>query len=202
MGLAARWGLAAAILEWARSESVLPAKPFPIGTEQRKGTGKIVAQKDLVIGWLNDAYAMERSISQVLENHAKDAKDLPQVQAKIQQHLETTNRHAEMVKGMLERLGEKPSTPKSMMAAVTGKVQGMSTGMAKDELIKNALADFSTEHMEIASYTSLAEAGRLMGDDYIVQTCETIIQDERAMADWLEQQIPVLTGMMLQQEAR
>lgn len=159
-----------------------------------------MAQKDLVVAWLNDAYSMEQSISQVLENHAKDAKEMPQMQATMQQHLEATNRHAEMVKGMLDHLGEKPSTTKSTMSTVMGKVQGMSTGMAKDELIKNALSDYSTEYMEIASYTSLAQAGRLMGDDYIVQTCETILQDERAMAQWLEQQIPVLTGMMLQQE--
>ena len=159
-----------------------------------------MAQKDLVAAWLNDAYAMEQSISQVMENHVKDAKDMPQMQAVMQQHLEATNRHAEMVKGMLERLGETPSSAKSAMSTVMGKVQGMSTGMAKDELIKNALSDYSTEHMEIASYTSLAQAGLLMGDEYIVQTCETIIQDERAMAAWLEQQIPILTGMMLEME--
>lgn len=160
-----------------------------------------MAQKDLVVAWLNDAYAMEQSIAQVLGNHAKDAKDLPQVQSMMQRHLEATNRHAEMVKGMLEQLGEKPSTAKSAMSTIMGKVQGLSTEVAKDELIKNALADFSTEHMEIASYTSLAAAGRLMGNDYIVQTCETIIQDERAMAQWLEEQIPILTGMMLDMES-
>ena len=159
-----------------------------------------MAQKDLVVAWLNDAYAMEQSIVQVLGNHAKDAKDLPEVQSMIQRHLESTNRHAEMVASMLEQLGEKPSTAKSAMSTVMGKVQGLTTEMAKDELIKNALADFATEHMEIASYTSLAEAGRLMGNDFIVQTCQTIIQEERAMAQWLEQQIPILTGVMLEME--
>jgi ferritin-like metal-binding protein YciE len=160
-----------------------------------------MADKALVIAWLNDAYSMEQSITQVLENHAKDAKDLPDARARIEQHLEATKRHADLVKGMLEEFGETPSTAKSAMSTVMGKVQGMSTGLAKDELIKNALADYSTEHMEIASYTSLATAGRLIGNDRIVQTCQSIIDDERAMASWLEQQIPLLTDMLLQQEA-
>ena len=160
-----------------------------------------MADQALVIAWLNDAYSMEQSITQVLQNHAKDAKDMPDAQAKIEQHLEATKRHAELVKGMLEQFGETPSTAKNAVSTVMGKVQGMSTGLAKDELIKNALADYSTEHMEIASYTSLAAAGRLIGNDHIVQTCDAIIQDERAMAAWLEQQIPILTDMLLQQEA-
>jgi ferritin-like metal-binding protein YciE len=160
-----------------------------------------MADQALVIAWLNNAYSREQSITQVLEHHAKDAKDLPDAQAKIEQHLEATKRHAELVKGMLEAFGETPSATKSAASTVMGKVQGMSTGLAKDELIKNALADYATEHMEIAAYTSLAAAGRLIGHDHLVRTCQSIIDDERAMATWLEQQIPVLTDMLLQQEA-
>jgi len=174
---------------------------FRTDSEIQNTVGEYMANQDLVIAWLNDAYSMEQSVTQVLENHAKDAKDMPRMQVHIQQHLEATKRHAELVKGALESLGEKPSTAKSAMSTVMGKVQGLSTGLAKDELIKNALADYSTEHMEIASYSSLAEAGRLLGNDQLVQTCETIIRDERAMASWLEQQIPLLTGMLLQQDA-
>jgi ferritin-like metal-binding protein YciE len=161
-----------------------------------------MADQDIVVAWLNDAYGMEISLTRVLENHANDAKDMPQVRSGIQRHLEATKRHAELVKGLLEERGERPSTVKGAMATVMGTMQALSTELAKDELVKNALADYSSEHLEIASYTSLAAAGRLLGDDHLVQTCETIMQDEREMAGWLEQQIPVLTSMMLQQEAQ
>ncbi|HEX5166993.1 MAG TPA: DUF892 family protein [Thermomicrobiales bacterium] len=93
-----------------------------------------MADQALVIAWLNDAYSMEQSITQVLENHAKDAKDVPDAQARIEQHLEATRRHAELVKGLLDEFGETPSTTRSAMSTVMGKVQGMSTGLAKDEL--------------------------------------------------------------------
>ena len=38
-----------------------------------------MAHKEQLIAWLNDAYAMENSMIPVLKNHAKDAKDYPDV---------------------------------------------------------------------------------------------------------------------------
>src|SRR5215211_3161377 len=135
-------------------------------------------RNEVLIGWLNDAYAMEQSISQVLENHAKDAKDQPQIQARIQQHLDETRRHAELVKGCIERLGGSTSAVKSGMATVMGKVQGMSTGMARDELIKNALNDYGTEYFEMACYKALIAAAQEVGDQETITICQQIIRDE------------------------
>jgi ferritin-like metal-binding protein YciE len=160
-----------------------------------------MAHKETIVGWLNDAYAMEQSIARVLTNHAKDAKDHPEMASMIERHLEATKRHADMVEKLLESLGEKPSTVKSVLSNVMGTVQGMSTEIAGDELVKNVLGDFSTEHMEIASYRSLIAAGEMYGDQNIVTTCQTILRDEEAMAAWLEQQIPVVTQMYLRQKA-
>jgi ferritin-like metal-binding protein YciE len=64
-----------------------------------------MTDNNLIIGWLNDAHAMELGIVQVLERHAASAADYPQVQAGIQTHIEQTRQHAELVKGCVERLG-------------------------------------------------------------------------------------------------
>jgi ferritin-like metal-binding protein YciE len=73
------------------------------------------------------------------------------------------------------------------------KVQGISTGPAKDELVKNCLADYATEDFEIACYTSLLTAAQEFGDQDLVRTCQRILQDEQDMARWLELQIPLAT---------
>jgi ferritin-like metal-binding protein YciE len=143
-----------------------------------------------VIAWLNDAYAMERSITQVLENHAKDAKDHPPMQARIEQHLEETRRHADLVKGCVERLGGSTSSIKGGVATVMGTVQGMSTGMAADELVKNALHDYGTEYFEMACYKALIAAAQDIGDQETVAVCQQILRDEEAMAAWLDRQLP------------
>jgi ferritin-like metal-binding protein YciE len=159
-----------------------------------------MAHKELVIAWLNDAHAMELGIAQVLERHAEEAKDHPQMQAGLQRHLEQTRRHAELVKGCVERMGGETSGIKSGMASVMGAVQGMTTKLAKDELIKNTLHDYGTEHFEIACYTSLIAAAENLGDQETVRVCQEILRDDQAMADFLFQQIPPVTIEMLQME--
>jgi ferritin-like metal-binding protein YciE len=159
-----------------------------------------MTQQDLVVGWLNDAYAMEQSITQVLGRQVKDFQDHPEIVSRLQQHLDATERHAQLVQSCVQRLGGDTSKLKSGMAQVTGAVQGMATSVAKDELVKNALQDYSTEHMEIASYQSLIAAARQLGDAETVSVCEQILQDEEAMQAWLREQIPIITLQVLQQQ--
>ena len=159
-----------------------------------------MAQNDLVVAWLTDAHAMERSITQVLQRHVKDAKDQPEIQSRLQQHLDATQRHADLVKGCLDRLGGDTSKLKTGLSTVVGKVQGVATKVAKDQLVKNALQDYSTEHMEIASYQSLIAAARQLGDTETASVCEQIVQDEEAMQAWLREQIPTITLRVLQEQ--
>ena len=159
-----------------------------------------MAHNELVIAWLNDAHAMELGIAQVLERHIEEAKDHPAMHAGLQRHLEQTRRHAELVKSCVERMGGETSGLKTGMASVMGTVQGMTTKLAKDELIKNTLHDYGTEHFEIACYTSLIAAAENFGDQETAQVCREILRDDQTMADFLFPQIPLATIEMLQME--
>ena len=97
-------------------------------------------------------------------------------------------------------MGGETSGVKTGMASVMGAVQGMTTKLAKDELIKNTLHDYGTEHFEIACYTSLIAAAENLGDQETVRVCQEILRDDQAMADFLFQQIPPTTVEMLQME--
>lgn len=160
-----------------------------------------MAHQEQLIAWLNDALSTEHSLIQVLDDHAKEAKDHPVVQTRIQEHLEETRRHADLVKGCIERLGSSPSTVKSGMGTVMGAVQGKTTALAKDKLVKNALADYASEHFEIASYQALVTAALQIGDQQTANVCQDILRDEEAMARWLEQQLPIVVQETMRQEA-
>lgn len=157
--------------------------------------------KEQLVTWLNSAYSMEKSLVQVLENHAKDAEDLPEVRQRDEQHIQETRRHADLVEQCLGILGEKPSTMKSAMGNLMGKVQGASSGMHRDELVKNFLSDYAAEHFEIACYRSLIAAAEELGQPEIARICTEILRDEERMAAWLEERIPEVTRMHLQQTA-
>jgi len=155
------------------------------------------SQKDTLVTWLKDAYAMEQGIVEILEKQIGQMDDMPDAQMRVQEHLELTKTQAERVKGCIERLDDNVSHVKSGLANFLGALQGMSTVLAHDKMLKNALADYAIEYFEIASYMANAEAARELGYEDIARVCETIMMEEQEMADWLEEQLPVVTRQTL-----
>jgi ferritin-like metal-binding protein YciE len=161
-----------------------------------------MVERDILISWLNDAYAMEKGLIETLENHAKDAEDHPQVHSRIRQHVEQTRRHGELVEECIEGLGGSTSTVKTAVGKVSGWFQGLSTGPARDELVKNALADYAAEHLEIASYNALIVAAEAADEQKVVNTCRQILREEEEMARWLEQNLPTVVREYLEGQAQ
>lgn len=145
------------------------------------------------IAWLNDAHSFEKTLESSLKEQVKLAEDHPSVMQGIERHLEATQRHVETVEGCLQELGESPSGVKDAIGTVGGKIQSMMPGAAQDDLVKAALNDYSAEHMEIASYRSLIVAANELGHPEIATRLQGILADEEAMAQWLDENIPMLT---------
>lgn len=159
-----------------------------------------MTDKDLLISWLRDAHAMETQLIPVLEQHAKDAAGNKPIADRISLHAEQTRRHAELVHGCLERLGTSESTLKSGTSKALGWLQSGSTKMFSDEHVKNGLTDYAVEHFELACYRALEQAATRLGANDIAETCRMIQQDEREMADFLEQQLPTIVQEAMARE--
>ena len=144
-----------------------------------------------LVSWLNDAYAMEVGLVPILENHARDAKSNPAARTRIEQHVEETRDHAARLRTSIETLGGQVSTVRSTISAVIGGVESLATAPFRDELVKNALMDYASEHFEIACYRALIAAAGEANRPDIVKTCEEILAQEEAMAEWLYRHIPV-----------
>lgn len=153
---------------------------------------------DQIITWLRDAHAMEQSMERVLQRHAADAAEFPQLRERLETHLEETRNHAIRVRQCLEALDAQPSTMKSMAAGWMGAMEGMSTAMFQDNLVKNVIADHAMEHFEIACYSSLFAAAEEANLDDIVGTMSEILVEEEAMAEWLREQILGVTQAHLE----
>lgn len=156
-----------------------------------------MSSKDVVLSWLNDAHAMESALVQILEHQVKDAKDFPTVQSRLEQHLGETRRHAQMVQECVQNLGGSTSSVKSGFASLFGQMQALSTGAAQDEMVKNGLADYAAENFEVASYEALIAAATEIGDTQTASVCRQIMQEDQAMADWLQQNLPTVVTQTL-----
>lgn len=156
-----------------------------------------MTKREQLILWLGDAHALEVGIVTTLEKHLADAKGLPEVQSVLKRHLAETKRHASEVKKALAALGGSHPVVREGISKLVNTVAGLATSVARDTVVKNALADYATEHFEIACYRSLIVTATEVGETKVAATCEAILKDEEAMAAALEAQLPALNRAYL-----
>ena len=149
-------------------------------------------KEEQLIAWLNDAYAMECNLARVLDDHARDEANIPELRVRHEKHADETRRHASLVEECLRLLGEEPSFARTAVEMAMGSVQRATSGMFGDELVKNMLIDYSSEHLEIAWYTALIAAAEELGHARIAEICKEILTEEKAMATWLAETIPAV----------
>lgn len=129
-------------------------------------------------------------MTSVLQQHSREVRDQPAIRNRLEQHLEETRRHAEAMRTCLESLGETPSMVKSWAGGAMGLMEGRSTTMFRDKLVKNIVADYAMEHFEMACYSALASVAEEVGLVEIARVCREIFGEEAEMADWLEEHVP------------
>lgn len=159
-------------------------------------------ENGIVLTWLNDAYSIENALVHVLERHAKEAKENPQLQTGLNDHLGQTRRHAELVAERITALGGEPSAHQGLLADVIAPVQKLLSG-AEDEkgTLANTISDYAAENFEIATYGAILTAAEDTGDADTARVCRQILGQEQEMAQWLDEQLPSLVEGMIR-EAR
>lgn len=158
------------------------------------------ALQDKLVKYIEDAYAMENHIVEVLGKQVADTQKHPDIQAHIQQHLDQTKMHQQRMEERLAAYNKKPSGLKSVLSNILGNIQGATGGARSEPLAMNARDDYVTEHFEIGSYLLLIATAQAFGDLDTVRACEANLRDEVAMAQWLEQHMGE-TGLLALQES-
>lgn len=153
-----------------------------------------MTKREQFIAWLGDAHAMEVGIVTTLEKHIADAEGQPKVRAALRKHLAETKRHATAMKQALKEMGAGHPVIREGLSKVVNAVAGLGTTFVTDTPVKNAIADFATEHFEIACYTSLALTADALGEKKIAATCRGILKEEQAMAKTLTALFPAVNS--------
>lgn len=157
--------------------------------------------RDHLLSWLKDAHAAEEQAVTMLSNLAGRIENYPELKARIEQHVDETRRQSERVAQCLQSLGSDSSALKDAGTKLMGMGQGLSGIFTSDELAKGVLASYAFEHMEIASYRMLIAAAKQVGEPQVQRVCEEILQEEIAMASWLEDNLDSITQKFLAREA-
>lgn len=158
--------------------------------------------KERLAQWLRDAHAMEEQAETMISSQVSRLENYPELRDRFSLHLEETRRHAKRVSECLERMDENTSVAKDAGAKMLAMAQGLSGFFVGDEVLKGALASYTFEHMEIASYRILSAAAEEAGEIETQRVCEDILREEEAMAEWLKTHLPELVHKFLTRESQ
>ena len=117
--------------------------------------------------WLRDAHAMEKQAESMLESMAGRINNISR----------------SVIKDSM-----------SKMAALGQSIGGI---FPSDEIVKGSISGYVFEQFEIACYTSLLAAAQKAGDTASIPAIESILNEEKQMADWLIKHIPQTTEQFL-----
>ena len=156
--------------------------------------------RDKLVTYIQDAYALENQIVEVLEKHEREAQGYPDIQAMVHQHLEETKQHRQRMEECLQAYDEKPSAMKGAATNLMGNLLGAVSGGRTDTIAKNTRDEYVMEHMEIAAYGLLMATAQAYSDTRTMQACALNLRDEIHMAALLEPQFPRVALLALQQD--
>lgn len=158
-------------------------------------------RKETLVQWLRDAHAMEKVTIDNIARLVDRLRDFQQIEERYRAHLQESREHVVRVERCLHKLGSDPSMLKDTPTRLLGIAQIYTTWPGEDEPLKHCLAGFSFENFEIAAYASLIAAADVMGEAEIKRTCQQSLEEERAMADWIQNSLAAMTQQYLAQEA-
>jgi len=142
-------------------------------------------REEMLLKWLQDAYALEQEAETMLKAMAGRIEHYPELKARLETHVEETRQQAAQVRACIEQLGGSVPVARSIVADLMATLHAAGNAMMSDEVAKGVGIGYAFEHMEIACYRALAVAAREAGRADVAATCESILQQEVAMAEWL-----------------
>ncbi len=141
---------------------------------------------DVLTNWLKNAYNIETTLVQMLDNQAERAGGFTELRSQLHGHREATQRHAQMVKECLEYLGEDVSEVRAQASKLFGEVQSRMVGVYGDSIVRDAIVGAMVEQLEISTYSAIITLADQLGEQKIVNNCSEILEDERNMHGFLE----------------
>lgn len=166
--------------------------------------------KQIVQQLLAEAHATETAQIQTLSAHI--AMTPPgDYRRGLETHLRETRGHADKVRRRLQDLGFRKNPLQVGFGIgqtifkntlVLGKapidmIRGKSVG---EKLVRNARDEATSETLEIATYETIENVARTIGDNETAQLASSILADEENMLESLRQVLPKLAGEMVREQ--
>jgi ferritin-like metal-binding protein YciE len=158
--------------------------------------------RDIYITGLQNAHALEAQAIQLCQRQVERLENYPEMRERLREHVEESRRQQERVEQILQSLGTSHSSLKDMGTSIRGNVAAIQHAMMQDEVVKNTFANYAFEHFEIASYRALIEMAEAAGDSASPRLLEQSLNEEKRMAEWIDQHLSPTIRRYMQLESQ
>jgi len=135
---------------------------------------------------IDEAHALEQTVVHMLDGLIASTDD-PEVVDRLEQHKLEAQQHESTMRRRLEAHGAQPSLVRQA-AGMLGAFLKMPLDLMRGERSGRTARDaYTTEHLEIASYELLRRIAERAGDEETAAACREILEQERAMATYIEE---------------
>jgi ferritin-like metal-binding protein YciE len=155
--------------------------------------------RDTIIDWLRDAHAMECGLEVALRKLAENPRQQPDIRSAAATHMSQSARHGRTIEGLLRSLGSDISVPMTGLGIVTETIRSFGTSLMSDEPLKDLVASYSAEQLEIASYHALIAGAEEAGLKEVSEACKGILAEEQWMAERILAGLPATAKVALTQ---
>ena len=168
--------------------------------------------KAKIVQYLNEAHATEVALVRVLQEQIAMT-PRGRYRSALEKHLRETRSHADRVGARRSELQD-GANPIGSLVGFAQDAVGQAIALAKapldmvrgsggeEKVLKNAKDACATEALEIATYISLEELARAVGDEQTAQLAASIRADEEAMLERIQSQLPALTKAVVAADIR
>jgi ferritin-like metal-binding protein YciE len=148
---------------------------------------------------IDEAHALEQTVLRLLDGLIQTADD-PEVIDRLEHHRLETHEHEHTMRRRLEAHGAQPSVVRQA-AGLLEAVLKLPLDLVRGEKSGRTARDaYTTEHLEIASYELLRRIAERADDEETAQACLEILEQERAMAQFIEERWDVFAELSLREE--
>lgn len=141
---------------------------------------------------------MEKSISQSLQRKVDDFSGNTQMQNQIKQQIQTSENQAkELHKRIVElggSVGGGVADIPNRIAGAIADIQDSIVGSGGDAVVKDTIADYASDSLEIATYEAISSAANAVGDKETAQLANSLLVQEKKEAQMAEKQIPSISS--------
>ena len=156
-----------------------------------------------LVQYLSEAYGKERELETALQAHIAMTSKAP-YKKRLQQHLKETKSHAKQLERRIKKLGGGGQALKTAVgkatAAAKAPLQALRGDGEQEKMLKNAKAQYSHAHGEIATYLSIESLAEKVNDGETAKLAKAIRREEERMASFLQNQIKALSKAVASEE--